>query len=222
MSVNKYCPKCGGTGVLLDGSPCDCKLHIDTLFDGVECLEIPEAYRGIKFSALSLPTALGYSYSSYMNMAYEQIVSLRWKCKNAIICAPAQSGKSVFAFSAIQELFRKEIEVFPLFDILEIKRIMTDIEYNKPQSLGVENPMSLYTAPYVFAYMPPITNYDAYDTAAMLIARRTRRGNSTILLYSGTWNQLVYNDSKKSLKGLEGNGSLTTLEVNSWSVKEGE
>lgn len=218
--MSKYCPKCGNTGVLLNGDPCDCRLHMSDLYEGVECLDIPEAYRGLQFNPIMLPSRMGPAYSAFMNNVYEQITSMRWKCKNAIICSSPQTGKSILAYSAIQELFRREIPVFPLFDILEIKRIMTDIEYNKPQSLGVENPMLLYTAPYVFAIMPPLTNYDTYDTAAMLIGRRTRRGNSTILLYEGAWNQLIYGDSKGSLKGLEGNGSLTTIEVNSWNAKE--
>jgi hypothetical protein len=216
----KYCPKCGNTGVLIDGTPCDCRVTLDDLYDGVECLEIPEAYRGIKFSQLLLPTSLGPAYQAFMGNTYDLITSLRWKCKNAIICSPPQSGKSILAYSIIQELFRKEIDVFPIFDILEIKRIMSDLEYGRQQSMGVDNPMRLYTVPYLFAVMPQMTNFDTYDTAAMLIARRTRRGNSTILLYGGAWNQLVYNDSKKSLKGLAGNGSLTTIEVNSWSAKE--
>lgn len=216
----KYCPKCGNTGVLITGEPCDCQLHIEDIYNGVECLDIPESYRGLKFDPIMLPSVMGMPYMNHMATVYEQIVSLRWKCRNMVICSPNQTGKSVLAYCTIQELFRKEIQVFPLFDILEIKRIMTDIEYNKHQSLGVDNPMRLYTAPYVFAVIPPMTNYDTYDTAAMLVARRTRRGNSTILLYDGSWNQLIYNDSKGSLKGLEGDGSLTTVAVSSWVSKE--
>lgn len=215
-----YCPKCGGTGILISGEPCDCKTRLSDLYVGVDCLDIPEAYRGLNFDKIMLPAELGPAYQNWMSNMYEQLVSLRWKCKNAIICSPPQSGKSVLAYSVIRELFRRGIDVFPLFDILEIKRIMTDIEYNKPQSLDVDKPMRLYTAPYVFAFIPPMTNYDTYDTAAMLIARRTRRGNSTILLYGGSWNFLIANDSKGSLKNLEGNGSLTTIEVNNWYVKE--
>lgn len=214
-----YCPKCGNTGVLIDGTPCDCQLHLSDLYSGVECLDIPEAYRGLKFDGAYLSSRLP-GYRQFMENVYNQIVSLRWKCKNAIICSPPQTGKSVLAYSLIQELFRREIEVFPLMDILEIRKVMMDLEYNKPQSLGVENPMRLYTAPYVFAVMPPLTNFDTFDAAAMLVARRTRRGNSTILLYEGTWNQLVSGDTKKSLKNMEGNGSLTTIEVNSWYYKE--
>ena len=214
-----YCPKCGTTGVLIDGTPCDCHLHLSDLYSGVECLDIPEAYRSLKFDGAYLPSKLP-GYRQFMENVYNQIVSLRWKCKNAIICSPPQTGKSVLAYSLIQELFRREIEVFPLMDILEIRKVMMDLEYNKPQSLGVEKPMRLYTAPYVFVVMPPLTNFDTFDAAAMLVARRTRRGNSTILLYEGTWNQLVAGDTKKSLKNMEGNGSLTTIEVNSWYYKE--
>lgn len=216
----KYCPKCGNTGILIDGTPCDCKLKLSDLYSGVECLEIPEAYRGLEFDKIFLPSKLGDAYKNYMDNVYNQLISMRWKCKNAIICSPAQSGKTILAYTVIKELFRREIEVFPLMDILEIRKVMQDLEYNKQQSMGVDNPMRLYTAPYLFAVMPPMTNYDTFDTAAMLIARRTRRGNSTILLYEGTWNQLVAGDTKKSLKNMEGNGSLNTIEVNSWYVQE--
>ena len=94
--------------------------------------------------------------------------------------------------------------------------MMLDIEYNKNKSMGYENPMELYEVPYLFAVIPPMTVFDTYDATAMLVARRVRRGNSTILFYGGTWNQLVFNDSKGSLKNMKGNGSLTTLEVTSW------
>lgn len=215
----KYCTKCGNSGTLLDGSLCDCRMHLSELYDGVECLDIPETYRGLRFNEVALPGDMGPAYANFMKNIYLQITSLGWKCKNAIICSPPQTGKSVLAYSAIQELFRKDIPVFPIFDILEIKRIMLDIDYNKQQSMGVTNPLMLYTVPYLFAIMPPMTNYDTFDAAAMLISRRTRRGNSTILLYEGHWNQLVSNDSKGSLKNLKGNGSLTTIEVNSWERK---
>lgn len=215
----KYCTKCGNTGVRIDGSPCDCRMHLSELYDGVECLDIPETYRGLKFNEVSLPSDMGPAYANFMKNIFLQITTLGWKCKNIIICSPPQTGKSVLAYSAIQDLFRKDIPVFPVFDILEIKRIMLDIDYNKQQSMGVDNPLMLYTVPYLFAIMPPMTNYDTFDAAAMLISRRTRRGNSTILLYEGHWNQLVSNDSKGSLKNLKGNGSLTTIEVNSWERK---
>lgn len=216
----QYCAKCGNSGYLLDGSPCGCRAVAAELYSGVECLDIPEAYRGLKFSADMLPPRMGDAYKNTLKNFYEQITSLRLKCHNLLICSPMQTGKSIFAYSAMQELFRMDIDVFPMFDILEIKRIMIDIEYNRAQSLGVDSPLKLFTAPYVFAYIPPMTTYDVYDTAAMLIARRVRRGNSTILLYGGTWNQLILNDNKGSLKNMKGNGSLTTIDVSSWEEKE--
>lgn len=54
-----YCPKCGGTGVLLDGSPCDCKTRESDLFADVVCLEIPETYRGIRFDPLNASIVYG-------------------------------------------------------------------------------------------------------------------------------------------------------------------
>lgn len=215
-----YCAICGGTGWKLDGTPCGCKAVKGDLYGDITCLDIPETYRGLAFNTILLPVKYGDAYKNTMKNYYEQISSLRWRCRNLLLCAPAQSGKSVFAYSLIQELFRRGIDVFPMYDVLEIKRIMLDMEYGKQQSLKVENPILLYEVPYLFAVIPPLLNFDTYDTTAMLVARRVRRGGSTILLYSGTWNQLVSNDSRGSLKNMKGNGSLTTVEVSSWSEKE--
>lgn len=215
-----YCPKCGGTGVLLDGSPCDCKTRESDLFADVVCLEIPETYRGIRFDPLMLPSSMGPVYRAYMGDLYSQITSLRYKCKNTLICSPQQTGKSVMAYSTIQELFRRNIPVFPLYDLLEIKRMMLDLEYGKSKSLDADNILDLYSVPYLFAYIPAILNYDVFDSAALLISRRVRRGNSTILLYEGNWSYLSAADQKGSLKNMKGSGALTTIEVNSWSSKE--
>ena len=124
------------------------------------------------------------------------------------------------AYSAIQELFRRNIPVFPLYDLLEIKRMMLDLEYGKNKSLDADNILDLYSVPYLFAYIPAILNYDVFDSAALLISRRVRRGNSTILLYEGNWSYLSAADQKGSLKNMKGSGALTTIEVNSWSNKE--
>lgn len=214
-----YCPKCGGSGYLLDNTPCDCRMHESDLYDGVDCLEIPETYRTVKFNELLLPNSMGEAYRAFMKNLYGQLISLRWKCKNAVICSPMQTGKSVLAYSVIQELFRKDIPVIPIYDVLEIKRIMLDIEYNRNKSMGLDTPSLLYEVPYVFAIIPPMLTYDTYDAAAMLVARRVRRGLSTILFYEGNWNQLISNDSKGSLKNMKGDGTLTTVEVNSWEHK---
>lgn len=215
-----YCPKCGGTGVLIDGTPCTCKVTESELYVGVECFDVPEAYRGIHFDSIILPGKFGDVYRNTMKNYYEQISSLRWKCHNLLVCAESQSGKTVFAYSALQELFRKDIDVFPIFDVLELRRIMQDIEYGRDSSLGVSEPQRLYEVPYLFAMVPPLTINDTYSAIAMLVARRVRRGGSTILFYSGTWNQLVIGDVRGILKSMKGDGSLTTIEVSSWQKKE--
>lgn len=217
-----YCAICGGTGWKIDGTPCGCKAIKDDLYAGAVFLDIPETYRGVVFNPVLLPNKYGEVYRNTIKNYYEQISGLRWKCHNLLICADAQSGKSVFAYSLMQTLFRKDIDVFPMFDVLELKRIMLDMDYGKPQTFGVESPVKLYEVPYLFAIVPPMTVYDIYDTTAMLISRRVRRGNSTILLYNGTWGQLIQNDGRGVLKNMKGNGSLTSIEVSSWTEEKGD
>lgn len=213
----KYCPICGNTGVKLDGTPCSCRLSDDEFYEGAECLDIPETYRGVSFNSTSLPMSMGKHYERFMQDMYDQLVTMRWKNRNIIICSPNQTGKSILAYSVIQQLFRNGVDVYPIMDVLELMRVMKDIEYNRQTSMGYGDPMMLYTVPYVFAWIPPMLNYDVFDSAAMLLARRVRRGNSTIFLYEGSWAYLSAADTKGSLKNLEGNGSYTTLEVKSFS-----
>ena len=215
MITLSYCAKCGGTGYLIDGTPCDCKSREDDLYMGMECMEIPETYRGLKFEPLLLPNKLGDIYKNYMNKVFNDITSLRWKGKNELICAPAQSGKSVLAYCCMQTLFRKDIDVFPMYDVLELKKMMMDIEYGRLK----DNGRLLYESPYIFAYIPPILNFDVFDTVAMLVARRVRRGNSTILLYSGNWEYLKAADQKGSLRNMEGTGSLTTIHISNFHAE---
>lgn len=215
----KYCPICGGTGVLLDGTPCPCQQNEDDIYSGADCLSIPETYRGVAFNSILLPKNMGTYYAKFMQDTYDMLTSLRWRNKNIIICSPAQTGKSVLAYTVVQSLFKKGLDVFPLMDILEIKRVMQDIEYNRSTSLGVENPQILLTTPYLFAYIPASLTYDVFDTAAVLVSRRVRRGNSTILLYQGNWNYLASADTKGSLKNMAGSGALTTVEVHNFTYK---
>lgn len=215
-----YCAKCGNTGYLLDGTPCDCRTRPEYLFSGTECLEVPESYRGIKFSESLLPSFMGDAYAKSMSEIYDSIVSLRWRYKNAIICSPPQTGKAVLAYACIQELFRRGMTVFPIYDVLECKRILLDMDYGRSQLLEVENPTNIYKAEYMFVNIPAITNYDVYDTIMVLLDRRVRRGLSTVFMYEGTWDQFIHNDVKGNVKNSKGTGSRITLEVYSWRRKD--
>lgn len=220
IDVKEYCPICGNTGFIPpDNIPCSCRSNIKDIYEDVTCLEIPETYRAIKFNADMVSAEMGQAYRSFLASLYEQISSTRWKCKNLLLCAPPQSAKSVLAYTCMQTLFRKSVDVFPLYDMLEIKKIMLDLEYNRSKTLDGLSTSLVLTVPYLFAYIPTYLNYDVFDMCNMLVSRRSRRGNSTILLYSGYWGAIEAADTKKSLVYMKGDGTLSTVEVSTWSRK---
>ena len=63
-----------------------------------------------------------------------------------------------------------------------------------------------------------MTGWEVYDTIALLLDRRVRRGNSTIFIYDGSWSELIYNDKHNVLTNLMGDGYYNTLEVQSWNA----
>lgn len=216
-SAKEYCVKCGNTGTLLDGSPCNCRFRVESFYDEVSCVDIPEQYRGVSFNRVLLPMDMDSSYGAYMTELHDGIVSMRWKHKNVCLCSPVSHGKTIMSYSCIEQLFRKGVATFPVFDILEIKRILLDIDLCRKPLYEVNNPEYLTTAPYLFVKIPRVPTWEVYDTAVLILDRRVRRDNVTVFLYDGTWSQLIHGDRFNVLAGLQGDGTYNTLEVKSWA-----
>lgn len=216
-----FCPKCGNTGILIDGTPCGCRLNEDFLFNGLVCMDIPEQYQGLSFNPALISVDMGDAYRNFMSNIYDSITSMKWKFRNMVICSPPSCSKTILAYCIIQTLFRKGIETFPMYDINEIKRIMTDMDFSRKQTYSVKDPEKLYLAPYLFVRIPTLISLETYDAIATLLDRRVRRGNATIFLYNGTWESLTRLDSMGIMSSLLGDGSYGTLENKTWKkVKE--
>lgn len=214
-----YCPDCMGTGVDIDNNVCHCRFNAKSFYDTVSCLDIPEQYRGIAFNKSLLPKDLPESYANYLQEVYDTIFTGKWKQKNVVIASPIGHGKTILAYSCIEVLFRNGIPTFPVYDVLEVKRILTDMDLCRKQLYEVENPEMLITVPILFVKIPRVSTWEVYDIISLILDRRVRRGNSTIFLYDGSWQQLVYNDKNGILTGLVGDGSYNTLESKSWFVQ---
>lgn len=214
--ADEWCAACGNTGVRLDGTPCDCKFRVESFYESVSCMDVPEQYRGVLFNAALLPKDMIAGYGIYMTELYDSIVSTRMRHRNVCLCSPAAHGKTILAYSCIEQLFRKGIPTFPVFDILEVKRILLDTDLCRKLLYEVSNPEYLTTAPYVFIKIPRIPTWEVYDTVVSVLERRVRRDNCTIYLYDGTWEQLIRSDKLNVLAGIQGDGTYNTLEVSSW------
>lgn len=211
-----YCVKCGNTGIDIDGNPCTCRFNAQSFYDTVSCLNVPEQYRGIIFSKFLVPKDMPEAYADYMENLYNDIVSLKLKQHNICLCSPIGHSKTILAYSCMETLFRNGVELFPVFDVLELKRIMLDTDMCRKSFYEVQSPELLINGVYLFAKVPRMATWEVYDTMAVLLDRRVRRGNSTIFLYDGTWEQLIRNDKQGILTGLLGDGNYNTIEARTW------
>lgn len=218
MTTSNYCTKCGNTGIDIDGQPCSCRFNAKSFYDTVTCLDIPEQYRGIAFSKFLVAKDIHESYGEYLEKLHDDITSTKLKHKNICICSPVGHSKSIFAYSVIESLFRYGIPTFPVFDVLEIKRILLDTDLCRKQFYDIEKPELLFDSPYVFIKIPRVPTWEVYDTISVILDRRVRRGNSTIFLYGGTWEQLIRGDKQEVLVNLIGDGNFNTLEVKTWFI----
>lgn len=218
MVYMSYCPDCMNTGLDINNNVCHCKFNAKSFYDSVSCLDVPEQYRGIAFSKSLVPKDVHESYANYLESIYDTVLSGRWKQHNVIIASPIGHSKTILAYSCLEVLFRNGIPTFPVYDVLELKRILTDMDLCRKQIYEISNPELTITVPLLFVKIPRLSNWEIFDTIALILDRRVRRGNSTIFLFDGTWNQLIQNDRNNILTGLIGDGSYNTLESKSWFV----
>lgn len=206
-----YCPKCGGTGRNLDGSPCVCAVSTDTIYADLTGMDVPEQYQGVRFAGALVPTDLDPSYAPLLEKWHTAITTLQMECHNLCICAPTGHSKTVWAYSCLQNLFRQRVPVVPLYDVLEIRRMMMDYD------MGRTTESDFYDVPYLFVRVPAEVSYLVRATMATILDRRVRKGHCTIFIFNGPWSSLIYGDENGTISGLKGDGSFSSLDVYSYS-----
>ena len=219
--MSKYCPICGGTGIKLDGSPCECRVNDIVLYKDVNMIDLTEQYQGIRFHSGLIQNMPDF-YKKYMKDLYDNIISLSLKHTSILLCSPAFTSKKVMAYSAIQELFSKGVSVFPIYDLLEIRKITIDNDLNRKKTYTVDEPEKILTVPYLFVIVPNFPANEVYQTLSVLIDRRTRRNNSTVLLYDGSLDTLKKTDYLHILDNISGDGSYGSLVCKNFYRKETE
>jgi hypothetical protein len=180
---------------------CACASNDWDIFSDSICCDIPEQYQGVKFDPTRVPTKMGI----YLSKLHTDISLLQLRHKNIIICSPHHTGKTIFAYSCIQALFRKNIRVYPFRDIDEISGDMRDFSSD------------IYLAPYLFVKIPASFTTETLVNSVTLIDRRVRRGLSTILFFSGHWSRFSHYNGYNPLSAIRGDGSYTTLDVRDFS-----
>lgn len=222
-----YCSKCGNTGeIFATGESCYCKKgQVSDVFNTTPCLHVPEQYRGLQFDTNLVPADCSSYYPYYLEKLQQEIRTMKLRNQNIFIGAPAKHSKTIFAETLIQELFRKAVDTFPLVDVLELKRYLSDYDRGKKSTDYPEEypPIGLiYTTPYLFLKLPADLGYETFITLKQILDRRLRRnGSVTIVLSDYPWSYIIKADKTGILEGLVGDGSFGTLQNKSF-FKGGE
>lgn len=215
----RYCPKCGNTGLDIDGNVCTCRFNESLFFDTVICTDVPEQYQGINFNKFLLPNDVPANIADFMQSIYDGVRGMSWKMHNVLLATPTATGKSILAYSCLELLCRAKQRTFPVMDVLELKRIVTDMDLGKKQVYDIDNPERIFSVELLFAKIPRVRTLEVYDFVPLLLDRRVRRGLSTIFLYDGSWADLINRDYFGAISNLQGDGRFNTLDVQTWFSK---
>lgn len=218
VTSSGYCTKCANSGVYL-GEICTCRFNPNTFFRAVACLDVPEQYRGLTFSTALLPDDIATDYKTDMNDIYALLSTGKGMNHNYLLCSPHKHGKTVFAYACMERMFRGGLTVFPLCDVMELRRLMRELDMGKPVTLNVREPENLWKATTIFVKIPTYPTWEVFDTMSTLVSRRVRNGGSVCFLYSGDYRFLIKNDSAEYISSSRGDGAFSTLDVKVWKRK---
>lgn len=203
------CLKCGGTGILVDGTPCpDCSQE---LFNTVPIYtEVPSQYQGIKFDKSFLPMDMQKTYGEYMeSLAKDIIENYMTFQKNMLICSRPNCGKTVWSYYLYSMLTSKGISIPPIRDIIEVRNV-----FNSFDNLELAN--SISSARIAIIRIPKDIQHWMFDTMLSVIERRVRMNGCTIFMYSGTYEDIKTFDRFDKMKYIKGAGSYNTVQVKSF------
>lgn len=203
-----FCVKCGGTGRLLNGNPCECSMTVPDFYSDSACFEIPEQYRDVVFTEELVPDTWGGSYRKFLSKLHTDISTMAVMSRNWLICSPPKHAKTIFAFASMRRLFRNNIGVHPLNDILELKSKILEYDVSKDEPL--------FRVPYLFVRIPAVLNNEVFELCTTLLDRRVRQNLSTVFLFNGSWERICACDKFGVFTPYKGDGSYCTYSVSSW------
>ena len=212
------CIKCGDSGFCYeldeDGQmskvPCDCGAHQH--IELPVCISIPVQYQGIKFSKALLREELSKDYGIFMEeLLNEYEKGSKQYHKNYIICAPPNSGKTVWAYTLYSILYGQGRTIPEIMDLMEARNMLLNYYYEDKKALEL-----LSTAPVAIIKLPWDLPNRFVETMSSIIDRRVRTNSSTIFLYNGDKAELFARDTFGKLQSLIGDGCFNSVCIKSW------
>lgn len=207
--MSETCIMCGGTGVLVDGSPCP-KCATEMLRTVPEVYGVPVQYQGVRFDKNFLPEKQQKTYGVFMEELLDTIINdLAFYQKNLLICSRPNSGKTVWSYNLYAKVIEKGYDMPPLKDIVEVRDILNSYS-NK------ELAQMYSTARCAIIRIPRDVQFWMIDTISYVVERRVRSDGFTIFMFAGTEQDLKNADKYDKLKYLRGTGAYNTICVKSF------
>lgn len=215
MSKEEACLSCGGTGIDALGNPCSCGCSKNEVILPTS-LKIPMQYQSVKYDKAFIRSELQGTLGVFMERLLENAVSNLYTFHtNYIICAPANSGKTVWAYNLYGRLYAKGIAMPDLMDLMQVRKILLNY-YNEDK----EQEKLINSAKLMVVKLPQDLPDKFPETISMIIERRVRNNCSTFFLYNGSRKDLLAQDRFGKMKYLEGDGAYNTVCIESFWEKE--
>lgn len=206
------CLKCGGTGITVDGTPCDCRHN--GVVDIPVVLEVPSIYQTSEFSASLVPIKMPKTYGLELEDIINVIKSKGKYTHNVLICSPPNTGKTVFAYTIYRHQYVRGLSMSEVMDLTEARELINSTSYDEHVQIDKNK---LITCPVAVIKIPLDLPNKFAETMSTIVERRVRKNGVTIFLYGGTIYDLYNQDKYGVLKNIIRDGSYNSLKVMSYS-----
>lgn len=213
----EVCLKCDGTGITVDGTPCDCRENGKVELPIV--LEVPSIYQNAEFSASLVPIKMPRQYGIDLEDIIDVIKSKGRLNYNALICSPPNTGKTVFAYTIYRHQYLKGLPMPEIIDLFEAKELLVSMSYNEDIN---KNKDKLINSPVAIIKLPLDLPNKFAETMSTLLERRVRKNGNTIFLYGGSLSDLKNQDRFNVLDNIIRDGSYSSLKIISYNYQSKE
>lgn len=211
------CIKCGNTGLLISGEHCDCGAYNSKLVLPTH-MKVPLQYQSIKYDKRFIREELQSTLGVFMEKLFKDITQdLYAFCRNYIICAPANSGKTVWAYNLYAYLYSKGEAMPEILDLMQVRQTLLNYYTDDLDTLDKIN-----NAKVIVIKLPMDLPNKFVETISTIIDRRVRNNCPTIFIYNGSRHDLYAQDRFEKLRFLEGDGSYNTVCIKSFEVRRSE
>jgi hypothetical protein len=180
-------------------------------------MEIPPQYQGVMFTRELLSDKLPREYGVFVQSIVDDVKRNVPLTRNVLLCAPPNSGKTVFAYTCYGLQYNRGVAIPKLMDLLEAREKLQAL-YN----VDIEAVELISKSPVAFFKIPMDLPNRFGEIMSTILERRVRNGGATIFLYNGTITDLKALDKFQKFQSLIGDGNYNSLLVKSYSKQTNE